>query len=110
MPLHRNQAEKERKEKIWKEVWKEERKKERKKTGYERERNTDSYHCFISSQPCPSSQGNAGWECSLVGRALDRYNAYAGSIPRCGKGYFSKSQLSVHSLTVSIHPRMQLHT
>ena len=39
-----------------------------------------------------------GWGCSSVGRALDRHGADAGSIPRCGKGFFSPSQLSVLTL------------
>ena len=30
-----------------------------------------------------------GWGCSSVGRILDRHAADAGSIPRCGKGFFS---------------------
>ena len=52
-----------------------------------------------------------GWGCSSVGRASDRHAADAGSIPRCGKGFFSQSQLSVQtrSLTVSVHPRAQSH-
>ena len=45
-----------------------------------------------------------GWGCSAVGRASDRHAAEAGSIPRCGKGFFSPSQLSVQTLTVSVHP------
>ena len=31
------------------------------------------------------------WGCSLVGRALVRHVADAGSIPKCGKGFFSQS-------------------
>ena len=43
-------------------------------------------------------------------RASDRHAADAGSIPRCGKGFFSQSQLSVHTLLrVSVHPCVQLH-
>ena len=35
----------------------------------------------------------------------------AGSIPRCGKGFFSQSQLSVQTLLrVSVHPRVEPHT
>ena len=34
------------------------------------------------------------WGCSSVDRASDRHAADAGSIPRCGKGFFSRSQLS----------------
>ena len=39
-----------------------------------------------------------GWGCSSVGRASDRHAADAGSIPRCGKRFFSQSQLSVQIL------------
>ena len=39
-----------------------------------------------------------GWGCSLVGRASDRHAADPGSIPRCGMGFFSQSQLSVQTL------------
>ena len=39
-----------------------------------------------------------GWGCSSVGRASDRHAADAESIPRCGKGFFSQSQLSVKTL------------
>ena len=38
------------------------------------------------------------WGCSSVGKALDRHAADAGSIPRCGKGFFSRSQLSLQTL------------
>ena len=38
------------------------------------------------------------WGCSSVGRASDRHAAEAGSIPQCGKGFFSQSQLSVQTL------------
>ena len=36
--------------------------------------------------------------CSSVGRASDRHAAGAGSILRCGKGFFSQSQLSMQTL------------
>ena len=39
-----------------------------------------------------------GGGCSSVGRASDQNVADAGSIPRCGKGFFSRSQLSVQTL------------
>ena len=39
-----------------------------------------------------------GWGCSSVGRASDRHVADAGSNPRCGKGFFSQSQLSMQTL------------
>ena len=46
----------------------------------------------------------------LIGRALDRHAADAGSIPRCGKRFFSQSQLSVQTLLrASVHPRVQSH-
>ena len=46
-----------------------------------------------------------GWGCSSVGRATDRHAADAGSIPRCGKGFFSLSQLSVQILfTITSSP------
>ena len=50
-----------------------------------------------------------GW-CSSVGRASDRHASVAGSIPWCGKGFFSQSPLSVQTLTVSMHPYVQPHT
>ena len=40
-----------------------------------------------------------GRGCSSVGRASDRYAAHASSILRCGKGFFSQSQLSVQILS-----------
>ena len=48
--------------------------------------------------------GLSGWGSSSVSRASDRYAADAGSIPRCDKGCFSKNQLSVQTLMVSVHP------
>ena len=39
-----------------------------------------------------------GRGCSSVGRTSDRHAADAVSIPRCGKGFFSQSQLSVQTL------------
>ena len=46
----------------------------------------------------------AGGVAQLV-RASDHHSADAGSIPRCGKGLFSQSQLSVQTLLhVSVHP------
>ena len=48
--------------------------------------------------------------CSSVGRASDRHAAEAGSIAWCGKGVFSKSQLSVQTLLrVFLHPHEQPH-
>ena len=44
------------------------------------------------------------WSTNFVG-ASDRHAADGGSIPRCGKGFFSQSQLSVQTLLrVSVHP------
>ena len=46
-----------------------------------------------------------GCECTLAGEASDWHAAEAGSIPRCGKGFFPPSQLSVQTLLhVSLHP------
>ena len=44
-----------------------------------------------------------GWGCSSVGTASDRHVADVGSIPRCGKGLFSQSQLSVQTLLQCPH-------
>ena len=38
------------------------------------------------------------WGCSSVGRSSDRHSAEAVSIPQCGKGFFSQSQLSMQTL------------
>ena len=56
-----------------------------------------------------SEDRHRGWGCSSVGRASDRHVANAGSIPRCGKGFFSQSAFSADSLTVFVHPRVQSH-
>ena len=51
-----------------------------------------------------------GWGCSSVGGASDRHVADTGSIPRCGKGFFSQGHLSMQTLLrVSVHPRLQSH-
>ena len=56
------------------------------------------------------SKLTAGRGCSSVGRASNRHAAEVGSIPRCGKGFFSQSQLSVQTLLrVSVQPRVQSH-
>ena len=39
-----------------------------------------------------------GWGCSSVGRASDRHAADGDSIPRCGKGVFFPSKLSLQTL------------
>ena len=51
-----------------------------------------------------------GGDVAQLVRALDHYAADSGSIPRCSKGFFSQSQLSVQTLLcVSIHSHVQLH-
>ena len=54
-----------------------------------------------------------GGDVAQLFRAPDRHAADEGSIPRCGKGFFSLSQLSVQTrLRVFVHPvcnRMRLH-
>ena len=51
-----------------------------------------------------------GWGCSTVVRASDRHAADAGSIPWCGKGFFSQSRLSVQTLSrCPYSPREQSH-
>ena len=51
-----------------------------------------------------------GGDVAQFGRASDRHAADAGSIPRCGKGFFSRSQLSVQTLLrASVHLRAQSH-
>ena len=48
--------------------------------------------------------------CSSGGKASDRYAAEAGSIPRCGKGFFSQSQPAVQTLLRRPYsPRVQSH-
>ena len=51
-----------------------------------------SLNADVSQQEC------TGWGCSSVGRTSDRYAAEAGSIPRCGEGFFSQSPLLVQTL------------
>ena len=52
----------------------------------------------------------ARWGCSSVGKASDRRVADAASIPRCRKGFFSQSQLSVQTLfRCPYTPRVQSH-
>ena len=54
-----------------------------------------------------SSVHLSGGVAQLV-RASHRHVADAGSIPRCGKGFFSHNQLSVQTLLrVSVHHRVQ---
>ena len=62
-------------------------------------------HQHVGGNACTGTR----WGCSSVGRAPDRHAADAGSIPRCGKGFFSQSIFSADSLTASIHPCVQLH-
>ena len=52
----------------------------------------------------PIQHSQQYWECSSAGGTSDRHIADAGSIPRCGEGFFSQSQLSVQTLLrVSVH-------
>ena len=53
---------------------------------------------FDTGMPSLHSEGSGEDVAQLV-RALDRHTADAGSIPRCGKGFFSQSQLSVHTFS-----------
>ena len=43
------------------------------------------------------------WRCRSVGRSSDRHAAEARSVPRCGKGFFSQSQLSVQTFLQCSH-------
>ena len=65
---------------------------------------TEGYKALVFTK---LTKGRGG--VSLVGGASDRHAAEAGSNPRCGKRFFSPSQLSVQTLTVSVHPHMQSH-
>ena len=47
-----------------------------------------------------------GWWCSSVGRASDWPAADAGSMPWCGKGFFSQSQLWVQTLLQCLYTPM----
>ena len=53
------------------------------------------------------------WGCGSVGSVSDRHAADAGSIPRCGKGFFFRSQLSLQTLLRYLYTpvcnRMHLH-
>ena len=52
-------------------------------------------------RPCTLNavkQMGRGWDVAQLVRASDRHAADAGSIPRCGKGFSSPSQLSVQTL------------
>ena len=55
----------------------------------------------------------SGWGYSSVGRSSNRHAADAGSIPRCGKGFFSQSQLSMQTLLrcpyTPVRNHMHLH-
>ena len=72
------------------------------------------YFCLSSgtaNRPQPASIVEPwGGDVAQLVEASDRHAADAGSIPRCGKGFFSQSQLSVQTLLrVSLHPRVQSH-
>ena len=61
-------------------------------------------------RPHTVSFENTGRGCSSVGKASDRHATDAGSIPRCGKGFFSQSQLPVQTLLrFPYSPRVQSH-
>ena len=71
-----------------------------------------SLRVFVRACMCVCGVGGSGggWAegVTQLVRASDRHAADAGSIPRCGKGFFSPSQLSVQTLLrVSVHPRVQ---
>ena len=51
----------------------------------------------------------AGGEVAEWVRALDRHTTEAGSIPRCGKGFFSQSQLSYCVRTALVCNHMHEH-
>ena len=60
---------------------------------------------LLGSHRKVSSTSQMGGEVALLVRGPDRQAADEGSIPWCGKGFFSQSQLSVQTLLhVSIHP------
>ena len=44
---------------------------------------------FPTHSKCGVELSSEGWGCSSVSRTSDRHVADAGSIPRCGKGFFS---------------------
>ena len=47
----------------------------------------------------PKILASKGWDVAQLVRASDRHAADAGSIPRCGKEFFSQSTFSADSLT-----------
>ena len=56
------------------------------------------------------SEQERGGDVARLVRVSDRVAADAGSIPRCGKVFFSQRQLSVQTLLrVFVHPRVQSH-
>ena len=72
-----------------------------------RETRSLTWHMNTRHLACLVHQGRG---CSSVIRASDRHAAEAGSIPRCGEGFFSQSQLSVQTLLPCPHsPRVQSH-
>ena len=62
------------------------------------------YVCMYVCLYCTCGSANLclqlrmGWGSSSVGRVSDRHAADAGLIPRCGKGFFSKPQISEQTL------------
>ena len=71
------------------------------------------YGLLLALGLCPNSPIVAWWRCSSVGRAWDGHVVDAGSIPRCGKGFFSQIQLSVQTLSqcpyTPVWNHMRLH-
>ena len=73
-----------------------------------------STHTAACSEPFGGCEEESwclgGGDVAQLVRASDRHATDAGSIPRCGKGFFSQSHLSVQTLLrVSLHPRVQSH-
>ena len=65
-------------------------------SGMDRDAHSLTYPSSISSAALLNPVRGQRWGCSSVGRASDWHAADAGSIPQCGKGFFSfQSQLSV---------------
>ena len=72
--------------------------------------NRESQGCLLCCCGCCCCCWNSSGDVVQLVRASDRHAADAGSIPWCGKGFFSQSQLSVQTLLhVSVHPRLQSH-
>ena len=59
----------------------------------------------VSGHVC-ADYNQLGWWCNSVGRASDWPAADAGSMPWCGKGFFSQSQLWVQTLLQCLYTPM----